>query len=85
MRTDLLAVDSLQVKVVEAVDNEGAPQGEAHHRVTLRVDGQLVQTANLSQCSQLRQTADVGFQENKMLHEQTKTKKILTCRIFRVA
>lgn len=70
MAAHLLAVDPLQVEVVEAVDDEGAPQSQADHRVALRVDGQLVQTPHLSQGRQLGQAADVGFQEDQMLQEE---------------
>lgn len=38
----LLAIDPLQVEVVEAVDDEGAPQSQADHWVALWMDGQLV-------------------------------------------
>ena len=63
----LLAIDLQQVKVVEAVDDEGAPQSQTDHGVSLRVNGQLIQTPHLSQGCQLRQTADVGFQEDQVL------------------
>lgn len=63
----LLAIDSLQVEVVEAVDDERAPQSQTDHWVSLRVDGQLIQTSHLSQGGQLRQAADVGFQEDQVL------------------
>lgn len=62
--TDLLAVDPLQVEVVEAVDEEGAPQSQTDDRVALLLDGQLVQTPHLSQGCQLGQMADVGLQED---------------------
>lgn len=66
----LLAIDPLQVEVVEAVDDEGAPQSQTDHWIALWVDGQLVQTPHLSQGRQLGQAADVGFQEDQMLHEK---------------
>lgn len=66
----LLAIDPLQVEVVEAVDDEGAPQSQTDHRVALWVDGQLVQTPHLSQGRQLGQTADVGFQEDQVLRKK---------------
>lgn len=66
----LLAVDPLQVEVVEAVDDEGAPQSQTDHWIALWVDGQLVQTPHLSQGRQLGQTADVGFQEDHVLQKR---------------
>lgn len=66
----LLAIDPLQVEVVEAVNNEGTPQSQTNHWITLRVDGQLVQTPHLSQGCQLGQTADVGFQEDQVLQKK---------------
>lgn len=57
----LLAVDPLEVEVVEPVDDEGAPQRQTDHRVPLRVDGQLIQTPHLSQCGQLEKATNVGF------------------------
>lgn len=68
----LLAVDPLQVEVVKTVNDEGAPQRQTNHGVTLRVDGQLVQTPHLSQGRQLEQTADVGFQEDQVLQEKAR-------------
>lgn len=68
----LLAIDPLQVEVVKTVDDEGAPQRQTDHGVTLRVDGQLVQTPHLSQGRQLEQTADVGFQEDQVLQEKAR-------------
>lgn len=66
----LLAIDPLQVEVVEPVDDEGAPQRQTDHRVPLRVDGQLVQTPHLSQRRQLEKTTDVGFQKDQVLPEK---------------
>lgn len=66
----LLAVDPLQVEVVEAVHGEGAPQSQADHGVSIRLDGQLVETPHLSQRRQLGQTADVGFQEDQVLQQK---------------
>lgn len=65
---DLQVVDLVQVEVVQAVDEEGSPQGKADYRVPLWVDGQLVQTSHLGQSSQLGKTADVGLQENQVLY-----------------
>lgn len=44
----LLAIDPLEVEVVETVDDKRAPQGQTDHWVALRVDGQLVQAPHLS-------------------------------------
>lgn len=56
--------------MVEAVDDEGAPQSQTDHWITLWMDGQLVQTPHLSQRRQLGQTADVGFQEDQVLQKK---------------
>ena len=66
----LLAIDLLQVEVVETVDDKGAPQSQTDHRITLCVDGQLFQAPHLSQGRQLGETADVGFQEDQMLQRE---------------
>ncbi len=66
----LLAIDPLQVEVVEAVDSEGAPQSQTDHCVAFWVDGQLVQTPHLSQGRQLGQAADVGFQKDQVLQKK---------------
>lgn len=66
----LLAIDPLQVEVVEAVDDKRAPQSQTDHWVALRVDGQLVQTPHLSQGRQLGQAADVGFQKDQVLQKK---------------
>lgn len=63
----LLAIDPLEVEVVEPVDDEGAPQRQTDHRVPLRVDGQLVQTPHLSQRRQLEKATNVGFQKDQVL------------------
>lgn len=56
--------------MVEAVNDEGPPQGQTDHWIALRVDGQLVQTPHLSQGCQLGQTADVSFQEDQVLQKK---------------
>lgn len=55
--------------MVEAVDEERAPQGQTDHRVALGVDGQLVKAPHLSQGGELGQAADVGFQEDEVLRK----------------
>lgn len=63
----LLAIDPLEVEVVEPVDDEGAPQRQTDHWVPLRVDGQLVQAPHLSQRCQLEKATNVGFQKDQVL------------------
>lgn len=57
----LLAVDPLQVEVLEPVDEEGTPQSQPDHGVPLGMDRQLLQTPHLSQGRQLHQLLDAAF------------------------
>lgn len=43
----LCAIDSLQVQVVESVDEEGSPQSQADYRVSLWINGHLLQPLDL--------------------------------------
>lgn len=57
----LLAVDPLQVEVLEPVDEEGTPQSQPDHGVPLGMDRQLLQAPHLSQSRQLHQLLDAAF------------------------
>lgn len=68
--THLLAIDPLQVEVLQSVDDEGAPQSQADHGVALRMDGQLLQAPDLSQGRQLHQPLDAALQEDQVLQKE---------------
>lgn len=45
----LRAIDFLQVQMVESVDKEGSPQSQTHDRVSLWINGHLLQSLYLLQ------------------------------------